>query len=263
MRIAIVSDIHGNLTAFEAVIADIQSKTPDLVLHGGDLALMGAQPAEIIDRIRELGWPGVVGNTDAALWHPEEQQHQEEIAPKLRPLLSLIFQQYTPATSAMLGHERVAWLRELPTEYRIEDLVLVHASPGDLWRAPTPDAHDDELSATFAPLDAATTVYGHIHRPYTRTVKQLTVANSGSVGLPWDGDARASYLLIDDGHARLIRVAYDTEREADLLLNSNYPDAPRLAEMRRTGAFIKPDAAQREGGSSRPVNHGSTAAERS
>ncbi|HTZ65692.1 MAG TPA: metallophosphoesterase family protein [Solirubrobacteraceae bacterium] len=243
MRVAIVSDIHGNLTALDAVIADIHSKAPDLVLHGGDLALMGAQPAQVIDRIRELGWPGVVGNTDAALWRPEEQQHQEQIAPKLRPLLSLIFQQYTPATLAMLGNERVAWLRKLPTEHRLEDLVLVHASPGNLWRAPTPDAHDDELSATYGPLDAATAVYGHIHRAYKRTVNHLTVANSGSVGMPWDGDARASYLLLDDGHARLVRVAYDIEREADLLLNSNYPDAPRLLEMRRRGVFLEPDRA--------------------
>jgi 3',5'-cyclic AMP phosphodiesterase CpdA len=68
MRIAIVSDVHGNLTAFDAVLADIQRRAPDLVLHGGDLALIGAQPAEVIDRVRELGWPGVVGNTDEVLW---------------------------------------------------------------------------------------------------------------------------------------------------------------------------------------------------
>ena len=54
MRVAIVSDVHGNLTAFDAVLADIERRTPDLVLHGGDLALMGAQPAEVIDRVREL-----------------------------------------------------------------------------------------------------------------------------------------------------------------------------------------------------------------
>jgi putative phosphoesterase len=244
MRVAIVSDIHGNLTAFDAVLADIRSKAPDLVLQGGDLALMGAQPAEVIDRVRELGWPGVVGNTDDALWRPQQQRRQEEIAPKLQPLLSLIFQRYAPATLAMLGNERVAWLRELPTEYRLEDLVLVHASPGSLWRAPTPNADDEELSATYGPLDAATAVYGHIHRPYARTVNQLTVANSGSVGMPWDGDPRAAYLLLDSGHAQLIRVEYDIEREAALLLSSDYPDAPRLVEMRRRGVFLEPDAAQ-------------------
>jgi putative phosphoesterase len=241
MRVAIVSDVHGNLTAFEAVLADIQRQAVDLVLHGGDLALMGAQPAEVIDRVREMGWPGVVGNTDEVLWRAQEQQRQEELAPKLRVLLSLIFRQYAPATRELLGEERVTWLRALPTQQRLEDLVLVHASPDDLWRAPLPDAGGDELSAVYEPLDAATAIYGHIHRPYTRALGHLTVANSGSVGLAWDGDPRASYLLIEDGQPRVVRVQYDVEREAALLLASNYPDAPRLAEMRRRGAFIKPD----------------------
>jgi len=83
MRVAIVSDVHGNLTAFDAVLADVQRHAPDVVLHGGDLALMGAQPAEVIDRVRELGWRGVVGNTDEVLWRPEERQRQEALAPKL------------------------------------------------------------------------------------------------------------------------------------------------------------------------------------
>jgi putative phosphoesterase len=243
MRVAIVSDVHGNLTAFEAVLADMQRWAPDLVLHGGDLALMGAQPAEVIDRVRELGWPGVVGNTDEVLWRPLEQLRQEELAPKLGALLRLIFQEYSPATLELLGEERVTWLRELPAQQRLEDLVLVHAAPGDLWRAPMPDAEDDVLTAIYEPLDAALAVYGHIHRPYARTLTRLTVANSGSAGMPWDGDPRASYLLIEDGHPRLMRVEYDVEREAALLLDSGYPDAPRLVEMRRRGVFLRPGAA--------------------
>ena len=119
----------------------------------------------------------------------------------------------------------------------------MHAAPGDLWRAPMPDAQDDELSAIYGPLEAATAVYGHIHRPYTRTLNRLTVANSGSVGMPWDGDPRASYLLIDEGGPELVRVEYDIEREAAMLMRSGYPDASRLAEMRRRGAFLRPGAA--------------------
>jgi hypothetical protein len=72
---------------------------------------------------------------------------------------------------------------------------------------------------------------------------QLTVANSGSVGMPWDGDPRACYLLIEDGCPRSVRIDYDVEREAALLLGSGYPDASRLVEMRRWGAFLKPSAA--------------------
>jgi len=240
MRVAIVSDVHGNLTALDAVVADIERRAPDIVLHGGDLALMGAQPAAVIDRMRELGWPGVVGNTDEALWRAGEQSRQEKLAPKLGALLRLIFQQYAPATLELLGEERVMWLRGLPAEQRLEGLALVHAAPGDLWRAPMPDAEDVELSSVYEPLGAATVVYGHIHRPYTRALAELTVANSGSVGMPWDGDPRAGYLLFEDGNPRAVRVEYDVEREAALLLGSGYPDASRLAEMRCRGVFLAP-----------------------
>jgi len=213
------------------------------VLHGGDLVLMGAQPAQVIDRVRELDWQGVVGNTDEVLWRPEELARQDARAPKLASLLRLIFNEYAPATAELLGEERIKWLRELPAQQRVEDLVLVHAAPGDLWRAPMPDAEEQELSSVYGPLDASTAVYGHIHRPYTRTLAGMTVVNSGSVGMPWDGDPRASYLLIEDGRPELVRVEYDVEREAAALLSSGYPDALRLAEMRRRGAFLRPGAA--------------------
>jgi putative phosphoesterase len=242
VRLAIVSDIHGNLTALEAVIADIERRGVDRVVHGGDLALVGCRPAEVIDRVRELGWPGIVGNTDELLWRPQEQAVQERRAPKLRPLLRLLFDEYAPATRERLGDERIAWLRQLPDEYRDGELVVVHASPSDLWRAPLPDADDAELSATYGPCAAPLAVYGHIHRPYIRRLDELTVANSGSVGSPFDGDPRASYLLISSGEAQVVRVEYDIEREAAVLLHSAYPDVQRIAEMQRQGKFLPADA---------------------
>jgi putative phosphoesterase len=235
MRVAIVSDVHGNLTALEAVIADIEQRGVDRVLHGGDLALGGCQPAEVIDRLRELGWPGVMGNTDELLWRPEQHEIQQRKAPKLRGLLALLFEQWAPATRELLGEERIAWLHRLPDEQREQDVALVHASPGDLWRAPLPDAADSELTATYASSDAGIVFYGHIHRPYVREMGGLTVANSGSVGSPFDGDPRASYLLLDSGHVQIVRVGYDIDREVDLLRRSGYPDAPRIAETRRLG----------------------------
>ncbi len=238
MRVAIVSDIHGNLTALEAVIADIERRGVDRVVHGGDLALAGCQPVEVIDRVRELGWPGVVGNTDELLWRPQEHEVQARNAPKLRDLLRLLFDDYAPVTRELLGDERIAWLRQLPDEHREDNVVLVHASPGDLWRAPLPDAEDSKLTATYASCDAETVIYGHIHRPYIRRLEQFTVTNSGSVGSPFDGDPRASYLLLDSDQAQIARVEYDIEREVDLLLHSDYPDAPRIAKTRRLGKFV-------------------------
>ena len=240
MRIAVVSDVHGSLVALEAVIAALERERPDLVLHGGDLALSGPRPAEVIDRVRELGWPGVVGNTDELLWRPEQQAAQESKAPKLRPLLRALFEEHAPATRELIGDERIAWLRSLPQELARDELLLVHASPGDLWRAPMLDADDATLEATYGGRGAALVAYGHIHRPFVRGLGPVTVANSGSAGMSFDGDPRASYLLIVDGVAEVRRVEYDLERELADLRESRYPDAARIGEMRRTGRFIPP-----------------------
>jgi predicted phosphodiesterase len=240
VRIALVSDVHGNLTAFEAVVADLRRRGVDQVFHGGDLALMGPRPAEVIDRIRELGWPGVVGNTDELLWRPEEHERQLERAPRLAPLLDLIFEAYAPDTNQRLDAAQLAWLRGLPAEHRAGELTVVHAQPGDLWRAPMPDAADRELADVYAPLGSVRVGYGHIHRPFSRTVDGLTVANAGSVGLPFDGDPRAAYLLFVDGLPEIVRVEYEVEEELRALHAAGHPDADRLAEMRRTGKFIPP-----------------------
>ena len=240
MALAIVSDVHGNLTALEAVVANIERRGIERVVHGGDLALVGCQGAQVVDLVRELGWPGIVGNTDELLWRPEERAVQETAAPGLRTLLRLLFEEYAPATNEQLGDERVAWLRELPEMHREEDLALVHASPGDLWKAPRPDADESELRATYGACDASIVVYGHIHRPYVRVLDGLTVANSGSVGSPFDGDPRASYLLVEDDELTVVRVEYDVEREVATLLGSGYPDAERIAAMRRRGEFVPP-----------------------
>src|SRR2546430_472448 len=85
MRTAIVSDIHGNRTAFEAVLADLKQTSPDLILHGGDLADSGSSPVEIVDRIRDLGWQGVVGNTDEMLFMPNSLRTLRSKRPSSNP----------------------------------------------------------------------------------------------------------------------------------------------------------------------------------
>jgi len=90
VRIAIVSDIHGNRTAFEAVLADLRRTSPDLILHGGDLADGGSSPVEVVDRVRDLGWPGVVGNTDEMLFRPESLTEFASQLPKLQPMFAAI-----------------------------------------------------------------------------------------------------------------------------------------------------------------------------
>jgi putative phosphoesterase len=240
MRIAIISDIHGNLAALDAVIADLEYQRPDLVVHLGDLAVTGPRPAEVVDRIRELGWPGVLGNTDELLWDPGQLAQQESRAPKLRDWLRTLFGRLAPWAEERLGAERIAWLRTLPGEWRQGSLLAVHASPGDLWSAPMPDADDGTLTGTYGRHGARVVVYGHIHRPYIRTLSGLTVANSGSVGLPYDGDWRASYLLIEDGVPSIRRVEYDLRRALADLTDTHFPLARWLGEVQRQGRFSHP-----------------------
>ncbi len=240
MRIAILSDVHGNFTALEAVVADLRQQKPDLIFHGGDLAYGGCNAAEVIDLIAGEGWAGVVGNTDEMLWSDAGRSALEASAPKLRPLFRALFETFVPATRKLIGETRLEWLRRLPAELRHESLVLLHASPGNLWRAPMDTADDAELENTYKVLGAGIVVYCHIHRPFVRRVEEMTVCNCGSVGLPYDGDPRASYLLIDDGRPAVRRVEYDTEKEAGRLLASDYPHKEWLAEMRRRGTYASP-----------------------
>ena len=103
-----------------------------------------------------------------------------------------------------------------------------------------PDVPDQGLREAYGALGAPVVAYGHIHRGFVRSMERLVVANTGSVGLSYDGDTRASYLIVDDGVASVRRVEYDVEKEVRSLLGSGYPHAPWLAEILRTGHFIPP-----------------------
>ncbi len=233
MRIAVVSDIHGNLTALEAVLLDLRAVAPDAVFLGGDLADGGARPVEVLDRVRSLGWRGVLGNVDEMLFRPEafEAFAAESKAPQA---MWEAIRQNAAATRAALGEERLAWLRGLPLELREDDFALVHARPGDCWRAPGIEAGEAELAEAYGPLGAAVMGYGHTHVPGVRQMGgALMVVNAGSVGLPFDGDTRASYAVVDDGVATIRRVAYDVERELAELAASGLPCAAWTAKMLR------------------------------
>ncbi len=244
MRIAILSDIHGNRTAFEAVLADLQQTSPDLILHGGDLADAGASPVEIVDRVRDLGWKGVVGNTDEMLFRPEslEEFAGQSSAP---PSLWTAIRQMAAATRAMLGEERVAWLRGLARIQIQDPMALLHGSPESPWRAPPPEATDAELESVYRPLNQPIAVYAHIHRPYIRNVpspqvRERLVVNTGSVSLSYDGDRRASYLLLDGASPTIRRVEYDVEKELKALSSCGLPHSDWIAKILHTGSFQMP-----------------------
>ena len=238
MRVAVVSDIHGNLTALDAVVADLKQVSPDLIVHGGDLVGSGARPAEVVDRIRDLEWPGVQGNAEEMLWNPDRVADQFR-SPALQCWREIVSRTIV-ATVDAIGDERLNWLRALPGRWSGNGLTVVHAGPDDFWRSPPADATDEELASTYGPLGTRRVVYGHIHRPFVRRLPAFTLVNSGSVSLSYDGDPRAVYALVDDDRVTIRRVEYDVEREVTALFERQCPDAAWLADILRTGTPVPP-----------------------
>jgi predicted phosphodiesterase len=236
LRIAIVSDIHGNLTAFEAVIADLKFTSPDLIFHGGDLANPGSSPAEVVDRIRDLGCEGVAGNADEMLFAPETLEDFAAHSSAPGSLWDAV-RETAVWTRAALGEDRIAWLRNLPRVQTHGPMALVHASPESAWRGPEADSSDAELQSVFGPLDHSIAVYGHIHRAFVRSVAGMIVANTGSVSLSFDGDVRAAYLLLDGSEAVVRRVEYDVAKEITALSRLGVPHSEWLG---RTLASARP-----------------------
>ena len=202
MRIAIVSDIHGNLPALEAVERDIADKGVDEIWCGGDIAWAGPWASECISWVRESGWKTVRGNADVwitgdpqTITEPEERARHEEIA-----------------GIHAITHDDAQWLLGLPVGHSGPgSLLLVHGTPLSPFRGPQPDAPAGE----FEPYEgqAGVVVFGHVHKAFVRRLHDGTiVANAGSVGLPLDGDD-ACYLIVESTGAELTlihqRVAFD------------------------------------------------------
>ncbi|MDQ3963397.1 MAG: metallophosphatase family protein [Actinomycetota bacterium] len=186
MRIAVLSDIHGNLLALDAVMSDLDAQSVDEVWCGGDLGWGGPWASECIARVRKEGWPTVRGNTD--IWITGDPQSIDD--PAKRELFEAI------ARAHAIGEDDAHWLLNLPLGYSgAGSILLVHATPETPFDAPLPE----EPAARFAPFagKAALVVYAHVHRAFVRRLADGTlVANTGAVGFPMD-DESASYLIID------------------------------------------------------------------
>jgi len=240
MRVAVVTDIHGNRRALQAVLADLKHVAPDLILHGGDLVFGGTRPADIIDEIRSLGWPGVLGNTDGVLWTEERLTEMSTAHPKLTPLLGRLRELIAPMR-ARIGEERLRWLKTLPATHMGDGFAVVHASPTDLWRAPMANGTDEEIQKTYAELGVPVVIYGHIHVSHVRQLRGMTVANAGSISQSYDGDRRAAYAVIDGKNVTIRRVEYDVESEAKDLLQSGLPHAEWLSRILLAGKYCPPE----------------------
>ncbi len=210
MRVAILSDIHGNAVALDAVLADLAGRGPfDQVVVAGDLVWSGPRPREVIDRVLALRAAAVIrGNTDAffdaANGEAPEGKEPGRFAAHLAWMLG------------QLGPERAAYLRSLPFSHLISpapgnDLLVVHANPHDLDRAITRRASDAELDELLLeegqPPAWRALAFGHVHTPFVRGWRDRLLVNVASVGLPMDGDRRAAYAILTWEPARRWRLA--------------------------------------------------------
>jgi predicted phosphodiesterase len=241
VRVAVLSDIHGNLAAFEAVLVDMRQASPDLVLHAGDLCDGGSGPVEILDQIRGLGWQGVMGNTDEMLVRPDSLEVFASQSPAPDELWAAV-RQIASATRSVLGEERLRWLGGLPRVHAEFGFSVVHATPQSCWRVPAAEATDSELESVYGSLGKPMIVFGHTHRPFIRKMASRieVLINSGSVGLSYDGDPRASYLLLDGWDAQIRRVEYDVEKELKALASCGLPGAEWTARMLRGSSPLMP-----------------------
>lgn len=195
-KTALLYDIHGNLPALEAVLADADA---DRFLLGGDYALFGPWPSETLDALMALPdatW--IRGNGERWTESPDQAPDNE------------VVQGAIASCRELLGAERAGQLAGLPEQVVIEGIRYCHGSPISDVRSFMPDGSDDEPEL-LAGVRERRLVFGHTHLPFRRVAAGGTeLINPGSVGMPFDGDPRAAYALLhDDGSIEHRRVGYD------------------------------------------------------
>jgi diadenosine tetraphosphatase ApaH/serine/threonine PP2A family protein phosphatase len=173
------------------------------------------------------------------LFRPQSLEEFAEQSPNLQPFLATI-RDMAATTREALGEERLAWLSRLPRIQVHDPMALVHASPESPWHAPALETSDAELKPVYEPLGQRIAAYAHIHRSYIRNVSGMIVANTGSVSLSYDGDPRASYLLLDESKPAIRRVEYDVDKELKALSGCGLPHAGWIAKMLTSGSFQMP-----------------------
>jgi predicted phosphodiesterase len=201
---ALVYDVHGNLPALEAVLTDARAAGAASMLLGGDYALFGPWPAETVEALRTLPratW--IRGNVDRWSAHPGDAPDD----PLIRDAIT--------ACRAALGADAVRELGALPEQRVLHGTRYCHGSPISDVRSfmPVASVQDAELLGNN---QESRVVFGHTHVQFAReTDAGVQLVNPGSVGMPFDGDPRAAYALLDDdGNIELRRVAYDYEASA-------------------------------------------------
>ena len=246
-RFVVLSDVHGNALALEAVRNALRGERPDYVAVAGDLAFNGPDPAGAVDALREMEADGaaiVSGNTDIAVadfdyaaafpWFPDGPPDS--------------FRAAAEWAHDELGDERLGWLRRLPSERRLyaDDgtmLVVCHASPGSQTSG-FDQALDPSVTIELASrTDARVIACGHTHLPEVRDLGWKVIVNDGSAGYVFDGDPTASWARIDlvggEVQAEIHRTEFDTLAVANAISSRGLPGDVYRAATVRTGRLVR------------------------
>ena len=237
MRYALISDIHANLPALEAVLADIDARQVGATCHIGDLVGYAPWPNEVVALLDRLGVAGVSGNYDSTVGLDYKHCGCRYEDPRQEALSHRSFQWTRDACSAEV--KRV--LAGLPFRLDLHPLgghtsgpriVLVHGTPvlnTVYWTEDRPDDFCRKMAGLAGLKSGDVIAFGHTHLPWHRVVDGIHFVNTGSVGRPKDGDPRAGYALLEisaDGSVRVehVRVAYDVDKAAGAIRESDLPN---------------------------------------
>lgn len=229
--VAALYDIHGNLPALEAVLAEVAQQRADTIVIGGDIVL-GPMPRETLARVRALGERAVLvrGNCDRLVAHPHaEPAHR--LPPDVRDAVEWTAEQLSVEERALLG--------ALPTTARLSvvdigDVLFCHATPrrdDELFTVQTADA---QVAPMFGGVTTPLVVCGHTHMQFDRQVGSVRVVNAGSVGMPYG--APGAYWLRLDSDVRMQRTPYDLGAAAAAVRSTGYPQAESFA----AGSVLSP-----------------------
>lgn len=237
MKLAVFSDIHGNMQGLEAVLKDIEFRGADIVWCGGDLVGYGANPGAVVDLIRSRGIPTIMGNYDDGIGYFRIAcgcDYADEAAMN-RGQKSIFW------TKANTTDEQKVYLRNLP--YRLhremegKQVVLVHGSPARLNEYLFAHVEDQVFQSHLDATGADVLIFGHTHKPFHKVLGGRHLVNAGSAGKPKHGNPNATYVLLDitpeKVDVEILEVPYDFEAAARAVEAAGLP--VEFARMLREG----------------------------
>lgn len=237
MKIAFISDIHGNAVALDAVLENIKKQDVDKIYVLGDICFRGPEPKRSLDLVRSLDTDVIKGNADEwivrSIREGEVPNH----------VLDIMHSEVNWSKSKLTSEDN-DYLENLPMNLTIEyeniKVHAFHATPDDLFNVVLPTESDEIINEILIKDSVADIfIYAHIHKPYIRYIASKCIINIGSVGLPFDGLTKSSYALLDiekdSFQSSIIRVDYDVQKVIQQYHILDYPNKDLMISILSNG----------------------------